>query len=226
MRLRELIVMMVTALAVLVVPLADAGTLQSELQLLQREWALIHYQARESEREPALEILSQRAHALSEQYPGHAEPRVWEGIILSTYAGAKGGLEALELVKNARDRLLEAEQIDPNALDGSIYTSLGSLYYQVPGWPIGFGDDQKAEQYLQRALQLNPDGIDPNYFYGDFLIEQGRYQQALEVLRRALKAAPRQGRQLADAGRRDEIYARIYLAEERLSDSSKPISLW
>jgi hypothetical protein len=56
--------------------------------------------------------------------------------------------------------------IDPRALQGSAYTSLGSLYYQVPGWPIGFGDDKRAEAMLLKALEINPDGIDPNYFYG------------------------------------------------------------
>ncbi len=201
-------------------PLAQAGSLQGELKLLQKEWALVNYQSSEGEREKAFEILSRRAHALSNQYPNRAEPLVWEGIILSTYAGAKGGLGALGLVTDARDRLLAAEKINPKVLNGSVYTSLGSLYYQVPGWPIGFGDDDKAEQYLQRALQVNPNGIDPNYFYGDFLIDQGRHQQAIEVLKRALKAPSRPHRPVADAGRREEIHAKIAQAQEQLSVSN------
>ena len=32
------------------------------------------------------------------------------------------------MIKAARKRLLEAEKLDANALDGSVYTSLGSLY--------------------------------------------------------------------------------------------------
>jgi Tfp pilus assembly protein PilF len=48
----------------------------------------------------------------------------------------------------------------------------GALYYQVPGWPIGFGDKDKANELLKKALALNPDGIDPNYFYGDFLLKE------------------------------------------------------
>ena len=45
--------------------------------------------------------------------------------------------------------------IDPKALDGSAYASLGSLFYQVPGWPIGFGDDKKAaESALDRLIGL------------------------------------------------------------------------
>ena len=80
------------------------------------------------------------------------------------------------------------------ALDGSAYTSLGSLYYQVPGWPIGFGDDAKARELLQKALALNPEGIDPNYFMGDFLYRKGDYEAARQALARALKAPPRPDR--------------------------------
>jgi Tfp pilus assembly protein PilF len=79
----------------------------------------------------------------------------------------------------------------------------------VPGWPIGFGDDDTAEEMLRQALTMNPDGIDPNYFYGDFLAEDGRKQEAVRYLSRALNAAPRVGRPLADQGRRKEIKMRL-----------------
>jgi len=75
----------------------------------------------------------------------------------------------------------------------------------VPGWPIGFGSDDKARELLEKALALNPDGIDSNYFYGDFLYRQGDRDGARRVLQKALKAPPRPGRALADEGRRKEI---------------------
>ncbi len=199
----------------------EAGEMEQSLQAIQKEWAQIHYQTAEQEQVSALEALSKRAGALSAQYPQRAEPLVWEGIVLSTYAGAEGGLGALGLVEEAQKRLLRAEKISSEVLDGSIYTSLGSLYYQVPGWPIGFGDDEQAERYLLRALQLNPDGIDPNYFYGDFLLEQHRYQEAIEVLKHALQAPDRPNRPLADAGRRDEIRGKLARAEEQLSSRAE-----
>ena len=130
---------------------------------------------------------------------------MWEGIVLSTYAGAKGGLGALSLAKKSRDCLLEATRIDPAALRGSAYTSLGALYYKVPGWPIGFGDRDKATEFLNKALALNPDGMDPNYFIGELMYEKGDYSASLRHLQKALAAAPRADRPLADAGRRAEI---------------------
>ena len=99
---------------------------------------------------------------------------------------------------------IAAGRLDPRALDGSAYTSLGSLYYQVPGWPVSFGDDAQAEKLLKQALAINPGGIDPNYFYGDFLSRQKRYVEARTALEKALAASDRPGRENADAGRRAE----------------------
>lgn len=87
--------------------------------------------------------------------------------------------------------------------------SLGNLYYQVPGWPIGFGNDKKARDYLEKALQINPNGIEPNYFYGEFLYQEGEYEKALQVLNKAMNAPARLGRELSDAGQRKEIAAKI-----------------
>ncbi len=72
------------------------------------------------------------------------------------------------------------------ALNGSAHTSLGSLYYQVPGWPVAFGDNDEAAKHLARALQINPNGIDPNFFYGDFLAETDHKDAAKAYFEHAL----------------------------------------
>lgn len=81
--------------------------------------------------------------------------------------------------------------------------------FKVLGWPLGFGDDDKARSYLQKALAINPDGIDANYFFGDFLLEQGEPERAQTYLRKVLKAPGRPGREIADAGRREEARKRL-----------------
>jgi tetratricopeptide (TPR) repeat protein len=77
----------------------------------------------------------------------------------------------------------------------------------VPGWPLGFGDDDKARELLRKGLKANPDGIDANYFHGDFLRDQGDWTGAAAALEKALAAPPRPGRELADQGRRKEAAA-------------------
>jgi len=150
-------------------------------------------------------------------HPQSAELYIWRGIIKSTYAGVKGGLGALKYAKAAKADLEKALELDAEALKGSAYTSLGTLYFNVPGWPVGFGDDDKAEQLLKKALSINPDGIDPNYFYGDYLRSEKRYAEAKFYMEKALQAKPRAGRELADEGRRKEIQKALLNIEKRLN---------
>lgn len=180
---------------------------EQNLKQLQSRWAAINYQLPEAQREAAFEQLAGEAATLLKAEPQAAELLIWRGIILSTWAGAKGGLGALDLVKQARSAFEQALRLDPNALQGSAYTSLGSLYYQVPGWPISFGNAERAEELLKQALAINPDGIDPNFFYADFLMGEQRYAEAEAALRKALAAPARAGREVADAGRRQEARA-------------------
>jgi tetratricopeptide (TPR) repeat protein len=183
---------------------ALAGPVDDAVAELQRDWEQIRYQAPAAEREKRFEALAAKARTVSEGAPGRAEPLVWEGIIVSSWAGEKGGLGALGLVKQAKALYEQAIQIDGNVLDGSAYNSLGVLYYKVPGWPVGFGDKTKARELLNKALAINPKGIDPNFFYGEYLAETQHPEEAATYLDRALQAPARPGRQLADAGRRTE----------------------
>ena len=186
---------------------AVAGPVDDAVAELQRDWEQVRYQAPAAEREKRFEALAAKARKVSEGAPGRAEPLVWEGIIVSSWAGEKGGLGALGLVKQAKALYEHAIQIDGNALDGSAYNSLGVLYYKVPGWPVGFGDKTEARELLNKALAVNPQGIDPNFFYGEYLAETQHPQEAATYLDRALQAPARPGRQLADAGRRTEAKA-------------------
>ncbi len=194
--------------------LSPAG--ESSLRQIQTRWAEINYQTPEAQREAAFARLASEAESAVVGEPQAAELHIWHGIVLSTWAGAKGGLGALGLVKQAKAELEKAIELDPAALDGSAYTSLASLYYQVPGWPIGFGDEDKAEALFKQALALNPDGIDPNYFHGDFLLRQKRCGEAQAALQKALAAPDRPGREVADAGRREEARALLARVQEKL----------
>ncbi|WP_280564966.1 MULTISPECIES: hypothetical protein [unclassified Chromohalobacter] len=194
------------ALSLSPVALAMSDTVTSGVHELQSRWARIQYKTPKERRADGFNQLYQRAQALINDQPGAAELYIWAGIIRSSEAGAKGGLGALPLVKEAKSDLEKALSLDANALHGSAYTSLGALYYQVPGWPIGFGDDDKAKAMLQKGLGLNPNGIDPLYFWGDFLHDQGQDVAARQALQKALKAPPRPTRDVADQGRREQIH--------------------
>ena len=177
----------------------------SDVQSLYRQWADIRYQQKSDKREAMFESLREEAELLTDAHPKDAELWIWRGIINSTYAGEVGGLSALSVIKEAKKNLKMALKLDATALGGSAYTSLGVLYYQVPGWPLSFGDDDEAEKLLKKGLAINPKGIDPNFFYADFLINQGRKKEARGYLEIAENATDRNDRPVADKGRRTEI---------------------
>lgn len=182
---------------------------------LQHDWEVIRYQAPSGERAKRFENLVLKAHQVSEANPNRAEPLIWEGIIVSSLAAEKGGLGALGLAKQAKTLYETAISINGDALEGSAYNSLGVLYSKVPGWPVGFGDKNKAKEFLQKALAINPKGIDPNFFYGEFLLDTKQPEQAAIYLERAMQSPARPGRSIADLGRREEVKALLEKTKTR-----------
>ena len=200
--------------AALLASAAFAVTTDELIAPIQTQWAEIKYNTPEKQQADLYQSLAQQSRKIAESNPGMAEPLIWEGIVVSSEAGARGGLGALSLCKDAKQRLEDALKIDDKALNGSAYTSLATLYAKVPGWPVGFGDKAKAEEFFKKSLSINPDGIDPNFFYGEYLMDRERYDEARTHLETALKAAPRPGRELADSGRRKEITAMLEKLEK------------
>ena len=191
-------------LSVIASPLL-AQTADESVQSLQRQWAQIQYRTPEKQRAEKFAALTKEAEAATARYPQNAGVWAWSGIIRASHAGAIRGLSALSIVKAARADLEHAVAIDGSALDGAAYTSLGSLYYHVPGWPIGFGDDKKAKTYLLKGLEYGADDVDANYFYADYLFQQKDYAQALNYAERAEKIPADPARPVASEGRLGEI---------------------
>lgn len=197
---------------------ASAQNLDDTIAGIGHDWAKAYYQTADKGKDAAFATVIASAKDAAQAFPGKAEPIVWEAIALSSAAKVEGGFSALRKAREARDLLLSAESIDPNVINGAVYTSLGSLYANVPGWPISFGDKKKARIYLEKAIALAPADIDSNYFYADYLASEGEYAKAAAHLRNALAAPPRPGREDADAGRRQEARSLLATLQQKHGD--------
>ena len=176
---------------------------------LMKRWAQINYQSTGDAQEKGMEGLGKEARVLADQHPGNAHVLTWEGIILASWAKARGGLGALDLAKEAKATLEQAITLDPRGDNASAYVTLGALYDKAPGWPVGFGDDDKAGEVLRKGLEISPDGMDTNFYYADYLASEGEDAEALEFAQKALNGPARPNRELADQELKKEIQALI-----------------
>jgi len=192
-------------LLILAMPSAYAGSdTGAVLAGVPEAWAYIKYQLPKNQRKGAFRKLYARAKQIRATHPGAIKPLLWEGIILTEYAAERGGLRALKMIEQSRKLFEKVLEINPYVSHGAAYTQLGSLYFEVPGWPFGFGDRDKARDLLKKGLSISPDGLDANYFMGKFLLRQKQYREAAHHFQRALAAPSRPGRVIADTGRKSD----------------------
>lgn len=175
-----------------------AGNMEESLKNIEAEWASIYYSTPKNKQGPAYVQLLDKTTNLVQQYPNAAEPIFWQAVVKATYADHQDAFSALNAIHEARDLLIKAINIDPETMSGSAYVTLGTLYYMVPKWPISFGDDDAAKQMLETALKINPDGIDANYFYGEFLMLHNKPNDAAIYFEKATAAPVRSDQIYAD----------------------------
>jgi len=202
------------ALALAATPTMVSAGLTEDVSTINNGWAHIAYEVKGSSTQTkALDALAKQAAALVARYPGKAEPLLWQGIVTSEQANRANIFHKLGLATRARDLIARAYKIDPKAANGGAAMSLGVLYYKVPGSPIGFGDKDRARTLLKEALALDPGGLDANYFYADFLLDQGDKAGARSFAQKALRAPTDPTRPVWDAGRRREVRALLAKAK-------------
>lgn len=202
-RLSSLIIAGLTS-AALITPVAASP---DELLKLQQQWATVNYQLEGDAQLSAFSELIEQATKLVEQSENSAESLTWLAISQSSTASVKGGLGALDFAESAKENLERAIEKEESVLDGTALTVLAALYHKVPGWPVSFGSDKKAEKLFKRALEISPHGMDQNFFYAEYLFDEGEYKEAQAFLTRAQNAPEKANRPLADKKRREEIAA-------------------
>lgn len=192
-----------------------ASDLAISIANLESAWAVNYYQNNEETQKQNYPQLLKQASDLVQRYPNSAEPKIWQATIMATMAGFESSLTALATLKDAKELLEEAIKQNPKALEGSAFVTLGTLYYMVPSWPVSFGDNQKAEQLLKTSLEINPNGIDANYFYADYLVQQDRLSEAEIYFNKAVKSPIRKQQSFADSQLQNEAKLALANTQQR-----------
>src|SRR5438876_483814 len=90
--MRKLIAIAALSFTALTANAAMADPMATDITTLSHAWAKIYYQTPEQSQEATYPALVAQADAVAKAYPAKAEPMIWQAIILSSYAKAKGGL--------------------------------------------------------------------------------------------------------------------------------------
>jgi len=188
----------------------------SDIDYVNKAWAKARFQESEAQQSHDIDALLPKAEALAKHYPNSANALIWAATVYGDKARILGGLSALPYIKTAKAWYEHAIKIDPHGMGGHAQALLGAFYYKVPGWPIAFGDDEKARAYLEAAIKIDPNNPEAHYFYGDFLRLQGDEKGARRELSKAISLPSRPDQLVRDNGRKQE--AKMILQEMKEED--------
>lgn len=197
-----------------------AGRDAPDTTALARRWDHINFEIHDNALAQAeADRLEQQAEALARSNPDQAEPLIWEAAAILAKADARRTFASLSLADHARKLLERAVALGADGEDGAFaYAVLGTLYAEMPGFPLGFGDRRRARKWFDRAYSAAPDNIDVNVLLGSFLLHQHDAAGAAAAAKRALNARPRPEREIRDRYRREEALTLLEQAQRH----SKP----
>ncbi len=84
-----------------------------------------------------------------------ADPYFWKGATVGLRGQIRGVLNSLFMASDVRD--YAERTLERNSDHAEAHYLLGQLYRELPGWPISFGDRERAVDYGRRAIGLHED---------------------------------------------------------------------
>lgn len=126
--------------------------------------------------------LLEEAVSYRELNPSNAEAWIATARIRFGVANTQGVLRGPRTMTQSHDDVESALALDENVLGGFGKAFLGYLYAVLPGWPVGVGDVDKAEELLVQVVGDDEPNIAYNYFYAMYLIRLQRFEDAYKRL--------------------------------------------
>jgi tetratricopeptide (TPR) repeat protein len=157
--------------------------------------------------------------------PGSGDPEglFWLAVNLGAEALERGRLQALPVLPEMERLLQRCHEADPRYQHAGAARVLGRLYDKAPAL-ISLGSVARARQWLESALEIDPDFPGNLAFAADFFGRQGdaeRSRHLAERCRVRLEASPADGELGPDAAEWRAIVTGI-LARSRATGKGQP----
>jgi tetratricopeptide (TPR) repeat protein len=118
--------------------------------------------------------------------PDKPEGHFWTAANMGALAESFGMRQGLKYRGTIKDELETVLRLDPGFQEGSADRALGRWYDKVPG--LFGGSNKKAEEHLRKALTYNPQSTATLYFLAEALLDDGKKDEAREMLQKVLAA--------------------------------------
>jgi tetratricopeptide (TPR) repeat protein len=117
------------------------------------------------------------------------EGNFWLAVNYGSFGQEKGIMQSLALIQPMKERAERAAEIDGSYFYGGPYRVLGRLYHKAPGFPFSIGNNKKAIEYLEKAVELGPKFYLNRLFLAEAYLSNRDRQKAREQLEWILAAA-------------------------------------
>ena len=115
----------------------------------------------------------------------------WLAVSYGKYGEVKGIMQSLQLIDPMKAELKTVIKLDDSYWDGGAYRVLGRLYFKLPG--VKGGSNEKAIEHLNKAIKKGPKNLMNHRFLAEVYIDEGRKDEAKEILNKILEMPLRAG---------------------------------
>lgn len=120
-------------------------------------------------------------------FPDSAPLHSWLGVLWGYWGEVNGKMASAKkgVPGKVREHAEKTVELDSLYLDGAGYRMLGRANFKIPKIPLllGWPSKEKAEIYLEKANAIGPDNLFNQLYLAEVLIERGKKERGLVMLR-------------------------------------------
>lgn len=126
------------------------------------------------------------------------EANFWLAVNWGAFGQEKGIMQSLALINPIKTAAERAAELDENYFYGGPWRVLGRLYNKAPGFPFSIGNNKKAVECLEKAVNLGPKFFLNHLFLAEAYISNREKAKAREHLDWILNAPPNKNHEIED----------------------------
>ncbi|MCB1317957.1 MAG: hypothetical protein KDK27_18460 [Leptospiraceae bacterium] len=118
--------------------------------------------------------------------PDSVAAHTWYASSMGSHGLVRGIMSSLFYLGPIEKHAKKAVELDESYFEAAPLRLLGRFYHQAPGWPVGPGDNKKAQELLERSIEVGPEFAFNQVYLADLYISKGKKDDARKMLEAAL----------------------------------------